>query len=518
MILSTVFLALEIVMVLFGVYMGYRRGVGCALVRLVELILIAVGSLFLGRFVAAKLQDILMGLVMEMAGESVMQYAEASAELTQLVGGLLGALLVPIFFALFFGLLKLITLIGFGKLSRRIAHGTTSKVHLEKGSKWGGAIVGLVSGMLVAAILLSPIFSYIYIAGNLSEESRDLLVEAFDLEEGTQMVVVGDRVLLSTGTRVVLLGIEDIVPTGVPELPINELVCRLATRAEGIEGNYSATDAVPELVNMVTDVLNTYNAAVESGEGDLNAIVKAAGSAIPHMENSEFIPEVTTSLLNAAGEILKNGGEVAGLSIDIEDASVKAVLDSFSDVLVNTSIENVEENMKTLIGSGEDGSAPGVLQTLVSIDFSRGAELITDEASANALVDMLLTLADNENMSSVMESIRTIGIDAIRSSGIDLFGAEAESAYPELAEGLNLAVKATAEDAGDFRNSVGSVTELLKNLATEYGVSGEITDPQYKLVSICIVHYFCTSENYAALDAGNAAVTVEEVKAFFGAN
>ena len=516
MILSTVFLALEIVMVLFGVYMGYRRGVGCALVRLVELVLVAIGSLLLGRFVAAELQTVLMSLAMEMAGESVTQYAEVSAELTQLVGGLLGALLVPVFFAFFFWLLKLITLIGFGKLSRRIAHGTTSKVKLEKGSKWGGAFVGLISGMLVAAILLSPIFSYIYIAGNLSEESKALLVDAFELEDGTQMVTAGDRVLLSSGTRVLLLGVNDVIPDTVPELPINELVCRLATRAEGIEGNYSATDAVPELVNMVTDVLNTYTAAVESGDDDLNAIVKAACSAIPHMEGSEFIPEITTSLLNAAGEVLKNGGEIAGLSIDTEDATVKAVLDSFSDVLVNTSTENVEENLKTLIGSDEEGSAPGVLQSLVSIDFSRGAELITDEASANALVDMLMALANNENMSSVMNSIREIGMDAIRSSGIDLFGAEAESAYPELADGLNMAVQATAEEKGNFHASVEDVAALLKDLATEYGVSDEITDPQYKLVSICIVHYFCTAENYAALEAGNTAVTVEEVKAFFG--
>ena len=518
MLLSTTFISLECLIVLFGVYIGFRRGTGCALIRLVELIAIAVGSLFLGRFVAGKLQATVMSLVMEMAGESLSQYATASAELEQLVGGLLGALMVPVFFALFFGILKLITLIGFGKLSRRIVHSTTSKVKLDKGSRWGGAFVGLVSGMLVASILLSPVFSYIYIAGNLSTESRELLSEAFDLESETVAVVSEDKVVLYSGARVILLGMEDLFPEGAPNIPINEFVCRLATKAVGSDSDYSATDAVPELVNMVTDVVNAYTAAVEAGEDDLTAIVQAASTAIPHMETSDFLPEVTSTLLNAAGEILQSGGEVAGITINTDDAVMKSVMDSFSEVLVNTSVENVTENMKTLIGSSDEDSAPGVLQTLVTIDFSRGAELLTDDESATALADMLMTLAGNENMASVMESVRTVGMDALKSSGVDLFGEAAEEAYTDLADGLNLIVKATAENAGDFEDSVNDATKLLKKLAADNGVDGEITDAQYKLVSICIVHYFCTAENYAAFEAGNTAVTAEEVKSLLGAN
>lgn len=518
MILSTAFIVLECIIVLFGVYMGYRRGTGCALLRLIELIAIAVGSLFLGRFVADKLQATVVELVMNMAGETVTQYAAASDKLEQLVGGLLGALMVPVFFALFFALIKLITLIGFGKLSRRIVHSTTSRVKLDKGSRWGGVFVGLVSGVLVAAILLSPIFSYIYIAGNLSDDSKELLSSAFELEEDTVLAVSGDKVLLASGTRVLLLGVSDLFPDDVPNMPLNEFVTRLATKATGSETGYSATDAVPELLNMVTDVVNTYNDAVAAGEADLNALVQAASSAIPHMENSEFLPEVTSTLLNAAGEVLKSGGEVVGLSLDTEDETVQAVLDSFSDVLLNTSVENVAENMKTLVGSSDEGSAPGVLQALATIDFSRGAELITDEESAKALADMLMALANNENMSSIMEKVRTIGLDAVKSSGIDLFGAEAETAYAELAKGLNDVVKATAADEGNFEKSVDDATALLKQLATQNGVTAEITDAQYKLVSICIVHYFCTPESYDALEAGRDAVTVSEVKALLGVN
>ena len=518
MLLSGAFVALECLIVLFGIYMGFRRGTGCALIRLVELVLIAVGSLILGRFVANKIQTLVMPLVMDMAGDTVAQLGTSAARLEQLVGGLLGALLVPVFFALFFGIPKLITVIGFGRMSRRIVHGAPSRVKLEKGSKWGGAFIGLVSGVLVASILLCPIFSYIYIAGNLSTESKQLLADAFELDLDTTAVVASDRVALSSGTRVVLLGLEDLFPEGIPNLPMNEVVCRLATKAVDSETEYSATDAVPELVNMITDVVNSYNAAVESGADDLTALVQAASAAVSHMDNSDFLPEATTTLLNVAGEVLQNGGDLMGLSIDPEDEITNIVINSISDVLVNTSVETVSDNLKTLIGSSNEEEAPGVLQTITSIDLSKGIDLITDEESANALVDALLTLAGNENMNSLMNGIRDIALKAIKESGIDLFGTDAEEVYTEVAKELNEIVKIVAEDRGSFKESVAGAAIVLSDIAAEYNVSGEITMPQYKLAAICIVHFFCTEENYAVLDAGGTAVTAEDIKDLLGIN
>lgn len=518
MLLSGAFVALECLIVLFGIFMGFRRGTGCALVRLIELILIAVGSLLLGRFVAGKLLEFVMPLVMEMAGDTVSQLGSAATQLEQLVSGLLGALMVPIFFAIFFGLIKLITLVGFGRMSRRIVHGTPSRVKLEKGSKWGGAFVGLVSGVLVASILLCPIFSYIYIAGNLSAESRQLLNETFELDLETTAVVTNDRVVMFSGSRVVLLGLADLFPEGVPNLPMNVVVCRLATKAVDSETGYSATDAIPELVNMITDVVNSYNAAVESGADDLTALVQAASAIVSHMENSDFLPEATTTLLNVAGEVLQNGSDLIGISIDPEDEITNIVINSISDVLVNTSVENVSDNLKTLIGSSNEEEAPGVLQTITSIDLSKGMDLITDEESANALVDALLTLAGNENMNSLMNGIRDIALKALRESEVDLFGADAEEAYVEVAAELNDIVKILADDGGSFKDSVAQAAIVLNDIAAEYNVAGEITMPQYKLAAICIVHFFCTEENYATIAAGGTAVTAEDIKDLLGVN
>jgi hypothetical protein len=240
------------------------------------------------------------------------------------------------------------------------------------------------------------------------------------------------------------------------------------------------------------------------------------------MENSEFLPEATTTLLNVAGEVLQNDSDLIGLSVDPEDEIANIVINSISDVLVNTSVENVSDNLKTLIGTSDEveteQSGAGVLQIIASIDLSKGIELITDEASANALVDALLTLAGNENMNSLMNGIRDIALKTLKESEIDLLGTDAEEAYVEVAKELNEIVKIVAEDGGSFKESVAEAAIVLSDIAAEYNVSGEITMPQYKLAAICIVHFFCTEENYATLAAGGTAVTAEDIKDLLGIN
>ena len=174
--------------------------------------------------------------------------------------------------------------------------------------------------------------------------------------------------------------------------------------------------------------------------------------------------------------------------------------------------------MQTLLGSADDDSDNGVLGALVSIDFSKGSELFTDDAAANALADALLSLAGNPNMSSVMENVRKIGTDLIKQSGVDLFGENAEVAYAGICDGIEQLVGDTAANKDDFKACVEAASALLRNTASEAGVDDAITAGQYRLVSICLVQFVCTEENYAAVEAGNFEFTVDDIKFFFGAN
>lgn len=519
MIVYTLFLVLEVLIVLSGVAIGYRRGLGRTFVRFVELAVIAIVSLFLGRYVAGEVTGIAMDVVLDQFGESIRQYTSASPNLEQLIAGLIGALLVPIFFALIFGVLKLVTLIGFGAFSRRIVHGKIpGEVKLEKGSRWGGAGLGLVSGVLVAAIVLSPLFSYLYIAGSLSDQTREVLSDVFGGGSEATVAAPADKTLLMAGATVLLLDLNDFIPEDVPNFPINDFVSRVATTAEGTYNEFSANDAVPELVNMATDVYKTYTDAVSAGDGDLAAILSAATTAVSHMENSDFLPEITSSVLNVTGEILKDGGTALGLEIDTSNVAVQSIISSFSDVLINISPENIEENMKTLVGDVNDDSDNGAIGALASIDFSRGAELFTDDAAATALADALLILSDNPAMDSVMESLRQIGTDMINQSGVDLFGEESEQVYASLCERLENLVSETADNKDDFRVSVDVAANHLREVATEAGAGESITNGQYKLIAICLVQFVCTEENYAEYEAGTFEFTVDDIKAFFGAN
>lgn len=519
MIVYTLFLVLEILIVLGGIAIGYRRGLGRTFVRFVELAVIAIVSLFLGRYIAGEATGVVKDFVLAQFGESIQQYASASSNLEQLIAGLIGALLVPIFFALIFGVLKLVTLIGFGALSRRIVHGKIpGEVKLEKGSRWGGAGLGLVSGVLVAAIVLSPLFSYLYIAGSLSDQTKETLSAVFSNGDDASVAVPAEKKLLSAGAKVLLLDIDDLIPEDVPNFPINEYVSRIATKAEGTYNDFSANDAVPELVNMATDVYKSYTDAVSAGDGDLSAILSAATVAVSHMENSDFLPEITSSVLNVTGEMLKNGDYALGLEMDTSNVAVQSILNSVSEVLINTSPENIRENMKTLVGDVNDDADTGAIGALSSIDFSRGEELFTDDAAATALADALLILSDNPAMDSVMESLRQIGADLINQSGVDLFGEGSEQVYAGICDRLETLVSETAENKDDFRASVDAAVALLRDVASEAGEGEAITDGQYKLIAICLVQFVCTEENYAEYEAGTFAFTTDDIKAFFGAN
>ena len=126
MTLYMIFLFFEIAMVLFGVFMGYRRGTGKALFRICELLVIAVVSLFSARAVALYLADEVKGVVYSMLDSSATEILSSSENAAAYIMSLAAALMAPIFFAFIFGLFKLFTLIGFnfvaGKVAKRSAY------------------------------------------------------------------------------------------------------------------------------------------------------------------------------------------------------------------------------------------------------------------------------------------------------------------------------------------------------------------------------------------------------------
>lgn len=133
MTLYLIFLILEIVLIMFGVFMGYRRGMGKALFRFCELVIIAVVSLFVSRSLAFSLVDGSKDMVFSLLDPSAAQMLSSSENAIAFIISLAGALIAPVIFALIFGFLKLITLIGFNSVSGAVIR----KAGEGKSSKWG---------------------------------------------------------------------------------------------------------------------------------------------------------------------------------------------------------------------------------------------------------------------------------------------------------------------------------------------------------------------------------------------
>ena len=76
-------LALQVLIVALGVVLGYKRGIGSGILRLVELILIAVASLALGRALAAKIADAAFAMILPMLGEEIRSLIGASESIAR---------------------------------------------------------------------------------------------------------------------------------------------------------------------------------------------------------------------------------------------------------------------------------------------------------------------------------------------------------------------------------------------------------------------------------------------------
>ena len=154
-IISACFLVLEILIIALGILIGYKRGVGRSVVRLIYLAVIGIVSFFTARAIAFKVSLPAFEAVYKFLPADIQHLFEKSHNLELLVENIVGAIIAPVIFAAMFGILQLLTLICFKRISQKLVAAITKKTDAPTiASKWIGAGVGLVASVAIAAVLL----------------------------------------------------------------------------------------------------------------------------------------------------------------------------------------------------------------------------------------------------------------------------------------------------------------------------------------------------------------------------
>ncbi|MBO5023002.1 MAG: CvpA family protein [Clostridia bacterium] len=488
MTLYLIFLILEIVLIMFGVFMGYRRGMGKALFRFCELVIIAVVSLFVSRSLAFSLVDGSKDMVFSLLHPSAAQMVSSSENAIAFIISLAGALIAPVIFALIFGFLKLITLIGFNSVSGAVIR----KAGEGKSSKWGGAAIGAVSGVLVCAVLLSPFFSILYMTGSVSKVEKEELCDSIGVDDD-----IADTII-------------EWLPTDVPLHPVSALFAKLSTTATVSDIKYCAIEETPKMLAMFNDFLSSYENAQNSGKDELSVVGSAVSSTVPHMENSQFISGMTSSVLNSVGESIKNGNMDLGGDGELSNV----VVDSVADILISVSPDNITDNIEVLVGDPRDDKDDGLIGVMSNLSSAEDIEAFIREGKTEELADILIEIEENPELSETMEAVKDIGMAMFSESVLSVADEQMKAEYTEqIAKSVNEIIAATKGGSGDFEENVDTAKETINSILSAE-TQTPLGDGESELLAIFVVHYFCTDEYY-----GNSiGVTSSDIGTFLGLN
>lgn len=526
------FLALEILIIGIGILIGYRRGLGRTTVRAVYLAIIGTISFFVGRSIAASVTHRAVDALLPLLPDDIVSMLEIKPELALLLEHLAGALLVPFIFAILFGLLQLLTLICFKKVSTKLVTSITKQEERTTAGKWTGAAAGLVLGIVIAAVLLAPMYAVLHVVENTPEETITIFEDAI-AENG--MTLSAEAPIPSTALRVqpntIALSTSPAIHVSsfsfVNEFLLRKLTDYTVPEAIASEtGHESAIDSLPAILATAGDALYAYNTTAHNGGSTLDALTNAAAAVAPHLHDSSTIAHIAADALCIIGTSFHDNGSFMGIELPAsENQILTSLVNNLVDTLSHTTVENAEANLISLFGKNEivfgeniptDASSNhGLLATMMKLDKDDPMKSLEDEKLSSAVSEVIESLAENESMSNVVTDIKDFAVDIIEQSDVDLRDERYQSLYEQISEELCLQFNKHVNPETGLTASVSQVAKDIKPVVTEYfrRYNVVINDFQTSVITTCIVQKFYHSNH---LVDGEIKVVPDDLLEFFG--
>ena len=520
--LSVSFLVLEILILVFAGLIGYRRGVGRTAVRLVYLILIGIGAFWAARAIAASVSaSVLLG-IHELLPADILSIFHYSPELEPLIINIVGAMLAPVLFAALFGLLQLVTLIFFKKISTAIVAAISDK-DTPTWSRWVGAVSGLVIGLAISAVLLSPLYLVLSVVDHTPDRTTDILTEAYDQNVVAEVSDIKTSNALSAQPTPLSAEIKPgfnaarLFPWNAP---LVDLLTKYNIHEQSESGaQETLTHSLPLIFEMAGDALRSYNSTIEYEGGTYDALTNAASTVIPYIDQSETVKYLATDVIHALGMTFQDGNTFFGLKpIETNDPFSQSILSHLIDALAHTTSETVKDNMVTLFGSPTFDQEADTISTTVNsgllvamIRFNPNDPLSSlASGDTTALVG---SIAENGGMDAMLKDIHEYATDLIEESGIDLADRQYEEFYTDVKDEISdhIVTGTNSEDA--------SITDIAKDIEGTIGNYVEdhdiaLDDIQVSVVSVSIAKEF-TNEKYIN-ENGELDISIKDLMSFFG--
>lgn len=516
-ILSIIFVIIDIIIIAVGMLLGYLRGTGRSLVRLIYLTAIGIVSFFAARKIAFSLSAKIMPPIITKIPEDIRYILETSPNTVTVLENLVSAILTVIIIAAVFGLLQLLSLIGFRAISKKITDAVYKKEEPAAG-KWIGLGVGLVSALLVSSVLLAPLFSVVYFADNTSPAAA---VEFFGYESEEDAKNAFKSSALFPVNKLIASAITSyIVPDSVRSEKKDNLI-----------------QTAPVLLALANDALDVNNASVEFGGRNSDIFNNTLATITPYIDRSATVHQCSVDMLFSIACILEDGGNIVGMDfINSDNIIIQSVCPKLIKALQNTNHDNVKDNMISIFGDingtivlekdksvsvtgsyvdalKENVENYGLFATMKELK-NKKLEGLPDEGTEMSykLAISVRHMSANDNMDTVLDAIKSHIILRLNYSEFNIFDTKYTHIYAEIADAVSAAVKENLNE--DKSVDIKSLSEDIETGITAVFKSNYFPMGKTKtsILSTCMAKEF-SKEEYLA--DGEVAIHADDIEAFF---
>lgn len=428
-----------IVNVLVGLFSGLRKSLA-RLIALIASALIAFVATLIVCSPSAELISTVLNIVTDLFAGTALEALLAVDALGISISYYISMLIAPFFFMVAFIALSIVLSIVAAIVVRLIFRKKTGFVR----NRLGGMLIGLVCGVLITFIILTPIIGTINLASPVLE--LDAIKESFaEGEELTESEIIN------------VFAVAGCVP----------LYNALASAEFEGEKVYLKNEVVA-LITIIDGLTSLTGDITEYGEDQIAAL----NTMLEGLKQSPLLKSTVAGILAEAASSWVDGESFAGLEKPEADEIIAPILDGMLGVLASSTKDTIEQDLGTM----KDVFAIMIRSEILkhSSDFS---EMLSQLNKTDAISALFEVVNANERMTVLSDEITNLGIRALAST-IGVIEDEQER-YDLLMSEIADVLNETSNKSGDERAE--AVKPKLKKAFEDYGVevSGDA------LVEVC---------------------------------
>lgn len=431
-IIAVIMLAIIFANVLMGVLRGTKKSLGSLIAVIASAVISAVIAIVIcmpSLPIMGALADALLGALNMLPAEitEILSMDAVSTTLTYY----LGMIISPFVFLICYVVISIIATIVTAIVMRKILKG---KPRPKVGGRFGGVGIGLVCGLIVAVLCITPFYGLFDMAAQVVDTASDEVFETLGLNETIESLPVD-------------------VKGGSSSLKIYEYMgCGLLydalTSAKFEDETVSLREEVGTFARIGSGVIGFVN----DSEG--TDIAETLGTVVTEIDKSPIIRNLLATALN----VLADSELVEGIVPDMGEL-MNPVIDSILDVLSSTTKDTVTADLSTLVNVMDIIIDSGIVE-------ESDSQAMLTKLGDGLISDLLVEINKNERMYPVSDEITKLSIRALSSTlG---FPKDADERYDNLMNSIAdvLNENASLSGAEKFEN----VKEDLGNLFDDYGV------------------------------------------------